>query len=212
MNRILWDLDGTLTDPRIGILRCIQYALTENGLPHVPESDLLWCIGPPLQHSFAKLAPEADEAFIWKLVEKYRERFSSVGLLENSVYPGVPELLRRLNGASHYVATSKPKVFARKIVDHFQLGPYFAAVHGSELNGVRSDKGELIQFILDTEEIEPKRAVMVGDRKHDILGAKRVGIAAVGVTWGYGSREELVNAGADQVFAEPESLGDFLLA
>lgn len=207
---ILWDLDGTLTDPRKGIIGCFQHALrlAQHQVPR--EEELLWVIGPPLQQSFAKLLPRATDAQVWELIAKYRERFSDVGMFENEVYAGILELLSSLRDRKNYVATSKPRVFAEKIITHFELTEFFARTHGSELNGERSDKGELIRFVLAQEGIAPERAVMVGDRKHDVLGAKAAGVASIGVTWGYGSREELEGAGADHVFDSPRQLQAFL--
>ena len=208
---VLWDLDGTLTDPREGITRCFQHALRSADLAVPGEQELLWIIGPPLQQSFAKLIPQATEAEVWRLVEKYRERFADVGMFENEVYGGIPELLAALKGRRHYVATSKPRVYAEKILAHFQLSSFLSGTYGSELDGRRSDKGELIGFLLETEKIAPQEAVMIGDRKHDILGAKTAGLESIGVTWGYGSREELEGAGADHVFDSPHQLRAFLL-
>jgi phosphoglycolate phosphatase len=208
---VLWDLDGTLTDPRQGITRCFQHALRSTDLGVPSEEELLWIIGPPLQQSFAKFVPGATEAEVWRLVAKYRERFADVGLFENEVYRGIPELLAALKGRSHYVATSKPRVYAERILVHFQLSDFLTGTYGSELDGQRSDKGELIGFLLETEQISPHQAVMIGDRKHDILGAKTAGIESIGITWGYGSREELEAAGADHVFDSPDQLRAFLL-
>jgi phosphoglycolate phosphatase len=132
-------------------------------------------------------------------------------MYENEVYPGIPELLGELQlQQKHYVATSKPHVFAKKILSHFNLSHYFSVVHGSELSGVRSDKGELIKFILDNESLDPEKTVMIGDRKHDIIGAKTVGLKSIGVAWGYGSIEEHLEAGADFIFSKPQDLGKFL--
>ena len=205
---VLWDLDGTLTDPQNGIVRCIQYALEQTGHPVPAHEELLWCIGPPLHESFAKLAPEGN---IPQLVEKYRERFGPTGLFENSVFWGVPEMLGRLKQHRHFVATSKPQVFAERIVEHFKLGGYFTRVYGSELSGVRTDKAELIAHVLSTENIDPSDALMIGDRRHDIAVAKKNGLTALGVTWGYGSEQELRDAGANFVFASTMELRDFLL-
>ncbi len=209
---ILWDLDGTLTNPKIGIVACIQYALASAGRA-VPDGDkLLWCIGPPLHQSFLQLAPGASDAEAWKLVEFYRKRFAEVGLFENEIYPGITELLAVLHQKQNYVATSKPHIFASKIISHFDLTSYFVKVYGSELDGLRSDKAELIQYILACESIDKGEVLMIGDRKYDILGAKKSGICSVGITWGYGSRTELETAGADYIFDEPHELQKFLLS
>jgi phosphoglycolate phosphatase len=203
---LLWDLDGTLTEPRDGIIRSIQYALEKSGRAAPPESELLWTIGPPLQESFATLVPEADALENRRLVELYRERFADVGIFENSVYPGIRELLGTLSEFRHFVATSKPWVYAEPILKRFELAPFFTRIYGAELSGERSNKGELIEHLLRQEGVPPREAVMIGDRKHDILGAKRAGIASIGITWGYGSPEELSEAGADALAASPEEL------
>lgn len=211
IENVLWDLDGTLTDPKFGIIRCIQYALEKFGKEPPPFEELFWCIGPPLYESFPKLVPEASREDVLALVDLYRERFSDIGMYENEVYPGITDLLSELQtNQKHYVATSKSHVFAKKILSHFNLSQYFSVVHGSELSGVRSDKGELIKFIIDSESLDPKRTIMVGDRKHDIIGAKKVGMKSIGITWGYGSAEEHQEVGADFIFSTPGDLGKFL--
>ncbi|MDP1827863.1 MAG: HAD hydrolase-like protein [Archangium sp.] len=207
----LWDLDGTLTDPRTGITRCFQHALRSAGLPVPPEDELLWIIGPPLQDSFAKLLPGASEAEVWRLVTTYRERYATVGIFENTLYADIPSLLRAVGHRRNFLATSKPRVFAEQVLAHFGLSGLLQGTYGSELSGERSDKGQLLAWLLEQERIDPRDAVMIGDRKHDVAGAKAVGALAVGVTWGYGSRAELEDAGADHVFDSPRELQAFLL-
>ncbi len=211
-NNILWDLDGTLIDPKEGILRSIQYALEKFGRP-VPEMDeLLWCIGPPLYESFPILVPETDHQGVRRLVDLYRERFGDVGLYENIVYSHIPELLSKVSAKKKlFTATSKPHVFAKKILQHFQLDHHFEHIHGSELSGERCEKADLIRYILETEKLNPEETVIIGDRKHDIVGAKKAGITSIGITWGYGSHEELTSAGADYVFDRPEEIEQFIL-
>lgn len=212
MKLILWDLDGTLTDPQEGIIGCIQYALRETGR-EVPEHDeLLWAIGPPLHKTFAKIDPAASDAEVWEMVEKYRDRFAPTGIFENAVFWGIPDLLARVSQKYRCaLATSKPQVFAEKIVQHFKLAPYFGHIYGSELNGARSDKAELIAYALREEGVHGADTMMIGDRLHDITGAKKNGVFAIGITWGYGSREELEEAGADKIFDSTVELRDFLL-
>lgn len=209
-NVILWDLDGTLTNPRLGILRCFQYALQEHKFPVPPIDELLWVIGPPLHHSFAMQLPQIDETQVWALVASYRERFGKIGLFENSVYAGVPELLSALPGRKNFLATSKPVYYARQIISHYGLRPHFHQIYGSQMDGRLSDKGELIHFILTNETLDSKNALMIGDRKHDIIGAKKVGVTSVGVTWGYGSTEELNTAEPDFICKSPIELLDLL--
>lgn len=204
---LFFDLDGTLTDPQEGIIRCIQFALEKGGQPVPPAPELLWCIGPPLHESFARLVPLAPEEEVWRFVGYYRERFAKVGIFENGVYPGIAELVARL-ATRHtlYVATAKPEVFALKIMAHYGLAPHFKRVYGSELDGTRADKGELLRYLLAEERISPADALIIGDRKHDVLGAKKAGIVSVGITWGYGTLEELQTAGADYLVKDVASL------
>ncbi|MFC2146314.1 HAD hydrolase-like protein [Acidobacteriota bacterium] len=237
IENILFDLDGTLTDPQSGITKSIQYALEKLGKP-VPEvDDLLWCIGPPLLGSLRKLlAADADKAET--ALSFYRERFNAVGKFENEVYPGIPETLTGLSrqGFNLFVATSKPYVFANDILSHFDLLRFFKRVYGSELDGALGDKGELIAYILkrgwhpqpikdDAAEVVKtsgikqkfvfgahfwkvlaKNTMMVGDRSHDILGAKKNGVYSLGVTYGYGTKEELVGSGADYIVDSPQEI------
>lgn len=204
MSIVLLDLDGTLTDPREGITRCIQHALNRLGR-NVPEQEsLLDCIGPPLHASFVELLG-GDEAAAHRAVALYRERFGDVGLFENVPYPGIAEALDKLHesGARLFVATSKPTVYAERIVAHFGLDRRLEDVFGSELDGTRTHKAELLAFILERLGVRSDQALMVGDRKHDISGARANRIHPVGVTWGYGSRAELLEAGAARLLLEP---------
>lgn len=202
---ILFDLDGTLTDPKPGITGSIQYALERMGETVPDADDLEWTIGPPLWLNFVKLVGEAraDEG-----VRLYRERFGETGLFENRLIDGIPALLERLNAQGHkmVVATSKPHVFASRIVTHFGLDPYFSTVYGSELDGTRVDKRDLLRYIRTQENLRPDRAVMIGDREHDVYGAKAIAIPAIGVRWGYGSDEELQQAGAHALVDAPHEI------
>lgn len=205
---LLFDLDGTLTDPFPGITRSLIYALTELGYA-APEADALrWCIGPPLRKTLARLLQTDDETRIHTAIAKYRERFTTVGLFENEVYPGIPEALATLGARGHrlFVATSKPQVYAQRIIEHFGLNAHFSHVYGSELDGTRGDKGELIAHIIRQENLKASEVLMIGDREHDVLGALCNGIQTVGVLWGYGTEEELRNAGAARVVSETVEL------
>jgi phosphoglycolate phosphatase len=210
----MFDLDGTLTDPREGIVACLKHALRGLGRPSPPDSDLLRCIGPPLKESFGRLLGSDDGKAIDTAIALYRERFSVTGIFENAVCPGVPSALAELQalGMTLYVATSKPHVFARRIVEYFGLGPFFRRVHGSELDGTRANKGELIEHVMQIESLSPRATVMVGDRAHDVLGAMARGVLPVGVLWGYGSREELEAAGATVLCEHPAMLAPLLRA
>lgn len=205
---LLFDLDGTLTDPFTGITKCIQHALVGLGHPEPPAESLRWCIGPSLNRSFATLLGPQNEHLAVVALGKYRERFGSVGLFENEVYPGIERALDELTKAGHSlgVATSKPRVFAERIIEHFGLRKHFRSVDGSELDGTRDGKTELIADILKREGLEPDDVAMIGDRKYDIIGARENGVAGVGVLWGYGSLDELKAAGAWACVATPAEL------
>lgn len=205
---IFFDLDGTLTDPELGITTCVQYALRYFGIEVADRKALQPFIGPPLKDSFMHFyglsAKDAERA-----IEKYRERFSTVGLFENEVYPGIPEMLSALRreGQILSVATSKPTVFAQQILEHFGLAEQFAQVCGSNLDGSRVKKGEVIAYAMEQNGLtSPSLVKMVGDREHDILGARQNGIFSIGVLYGYGGREELSAAGADALAQTPAEL------
>lgn len=208
MKHVLIDLDGTLTDPQEGIVACIEFALAKLNI-EVPEStDLKRYIGPPLQQTFKALCK--DDSLAAQGVRFYRERFTDQGLYENKVYDGIPQCLQLLRdaGSTLYVATSKPTVYSLRIVEHFGLTPYFAQVYGSELDGTRADKTDLLAHVLSTEGVPASEAVMVGDRRYDIVGATNHGVKSVGVLWGYGGEEELSAAGATALCSAPDALFD----
>lgn len=210
---LLFDLDGTLTDPKPGITRCIRHALHELGL-EAPEADALeWCIGPPLARSFARLLESEDPARIHQALLLYRERFAEVGLYENRVYDGIPEMLHSLRerGFRLFLATSKPRVFAERILAHFGLHAYFTEAFGSELSGHLTDKPSLVRHILAQTGGEPDQTMIIGDRKYDLLGGQANAIHAAAVTYGYGSEEELRRAGADILFHSPQQISRDLL-
>lgn len=205
---VLFDVDGTLTDPFEGITRCIDHALAELGAPQPPRSELAWCIGPPLRRSFATLLGAGREGDVERAMTLYRERFADTGLYENTLYPGVPAALAgfREQGARLFVATSKPHVYAERILDHFGLATFFEAIHGAELDGSRSEKHEVIGWLMQQQRIDSRDCVMVGDRHHDIAGASANAIPAIGVLWGYGSEAELTSAGARALCSHPQGL------
>lgn len=209
---VLFDLDGTLTDPAEGITNSVAHALRRMGMTPPPKENLLSYIGPPLTYGFTEYGgvPESEAAHA---VELYREYFADRGLLENEMYGGVPELLRTLKetGVGVYLATSKPTVYSKRILEHFGIAKYFDGVVGSELDGRRVDKAEVIRFVLDTYGIPRDTAVMVGDRKFDISGALAEGIDAIGVSYGYGSEGELRTAGTDVIAASPAELSELLM-
>jgi phosphoglycolate phosphatase len=205
---LLFDLDGTLTDPFQGITRCILHALFKLDRPLPPQESLRWCIGPPLKNTLAKLLDSNDSQLIEDALALYRERFGVAGLFENEVYHDIPEMLDTLEKRGHmlYVATSKPTVYADRLIDHFGLRRYFKKVYGSEMDGTRVDKTSLIAYILQNESIQSSDTFMIGDRKHDIIGAKANGLRGLGVLWGYGTREELEDSGAHACITQPWEL------
>ena len=209
---VLVDLDGTVTDPFEGIAASICYALKSMGVEPPSEDELRSAIGPPLRQSFGRFLATNDATRTDEAVKLYRERYAVTGLFENRVYPGLFEMLANLNAAGLrlFVATSKPTVFARRIIDHFSLAGFFASVYGAELDGRFDDKRDLLRHILDAESLGVSHTVVVGDRSHDVVAARAHGLCAVGVTWGYGSRKELQEAGADVICDNPSEVVSFL--
>ena len=210
---ILFDLDGTLTDPKEGITKSYQYALSAFGIQESLDNMTTY-IGPPLRETFAErygFSPSDVE----KAVAKFREYFAETGLLQNAVYPGVPELLQTLHGAGKtlVVATNKVADYARRILEHFGLAGYIAFVSGDDMAGslTKAGKREIIRIALETIGVADKsKAVMVGDRKHDIIGAKETGIDSIGILYGYGSAEELAEAGATYIAKDIAALTKLL--
>ncbi len=211
---LLFDLDGTLTDPKPGITRSIQFALTELKRPAPSEDELAIYIGPPLRKSFAYMLETDDSALIEEALRLYRVRYGDIGLFENQVYPGIPELLASAQQAGKrlFVATAKPRQFAQRILDHFALSQYFDVIYGAEFDGRFDNKADLLAHLFATEGIDPASAVMIGDRDADIKAAKANGVASIGVLWGYGPRAELEAAGADAICATPKELAQIVLA
>lgn len=203
---IVLDLDGTLTDPALGITNSVMYALEKYGIPVPDRSELLKFIGPPLIESFQEFyGLSRDEAKI--AVEYYREYYLAKGMFENSVFPGIEDLLISLkaNGKNLMVATAKVEQFAETVLEHFGIAKYFTCIAGSDMANTITHKGEIIKATLERCEItDREHTVMVGDRMHDILGAKYANIDSIGVLFGYGTKEELENAGAD-IIAESVS-------
>lgn len=189
---ILFDLDGTLTDPKLGITRSVQYALAKFGIAEDDLDKLEPFIGPPLAGSFKDIYSFSDSKSA-QAVEYYREYFRDKGMYENEIYAGIRPLLEALvnQGRVLMVATSKPTVFAEKILRYFEIASYFKAVCGSNLDGTRSDKTEIIEHLIQEYKLEKSATIMIGDRKHDIIGAHNTGIASIGVGYGYGSESEL---------------------
>lgn len=201
IHTILFDLDGTLVDPAEGITRSIQYALNRLNQPALSRRELLQYIGPPLRQTFATLLYTAEPDRIEHAMALYRERYATVGLLENELYPGTPALLAQLRQrpTQLFLATAKPHVYARRILEHMGLEPLFTGVYGSELDGRHENKWDLLAYLLVQERLNAAATVMIGDRAHDIQAARQNGIRSIGVTYGYGSVMELQAAGADML-------------
>lgn len=212
-NYILFDLDGTLTEPAEGITNSVKYALEKYGILEVTTEELLKFIGPPLQDSFMEYYHFSEEDAI-KAVGYYREYFSDKGIFENRVYDGIPELLGRLKqkGKKLFVATSKPEKFTNRILEHFDLAKYFEFVAGATMDNTRTKKADIIAYAL--EHIPSKdydKVIMVGDRHHDIDGAITNQIDAIGVLYGYGTKEELTKAGAAYIVSGIEELENLIV-
>ena len=211
---VLFDLDGTLTDSAAGIQRSTREALRrlnaeDGGRRPIPaESELGWIVGPPLRESFAKLAGE-DNAD--RMLELYRERYDAIGIFENKVYDGVAAALERLRAQGHrlFIATSKRQADAQRVVEHFGLDGYFDGVYGANSDGRGADKSVVLTAAIAGARLAAaRRFVMIGDRCYDALGARAVGIPAIGALWGYGDRAELTEAGADPLIASPREIPD----
>lgn len=211
LQSILFDLDGTLTDPKEGITKSVEYALNKFNIQVDHLDSLLPYIGPPLYDSFIQYQGFSEEQAL-QAVALYRERYSTLGMFENKVIDGVPQLLEALTnrGYNLYIATSKPTVFAERILVHYELEHYFKHIGGSNLDGSRSKKQEVIQFVLHQNVIHPEEALMIGDREHDIIGAIACEVESIGVTFGYGSKEELEMAGADHIAYQVEEIADII--
>jgi phosphoglycolate phosphatase len=194
---VLLDLDGTLLNTFEGITNSVIYALEAVGVKAPAPQELTWLIGPPLEESFSILVGSTDVRMINECLRHYRVRYEKQGLYEGSVYPGIPEALAELRESSDlFLATSKPIVYGREALQHYGLLDLFTNVYGSEFDGTRTQKDELIAYVLEKESLINTDTLMVGDRKYDILGAKANGVFSVGVTWGFGTAGELVTAGA----------------
>ncbi len=211
MKNILFDLDGTLTDPKIGITKSVAHALSHFGIEVSVLDTLCPFIGPPLIHSFCNLYGFSEEQAS-KAVDVYREYFSVKGLFENEVYSGIEDMLCDLkkSGKRLFIATSKPEKFAKQILEHFNLSQYFECIRGIEMHEEKVEKPEIVRRVIDGFNLDKSECVMVGDRFYDIVGAKENGIASVGVTYGYGDFEELSKYGADKIVDTVQELHNLL--
>lgn len=209
---LLFDLDGTITDSEAGITRCVEYALNYFGIQVKDLHELSPFIGPPLLDSFKDFYNFTDEQAVIA-TEKYRERYTDKGIYENKLYPGIKELLAQAEqqGKTVILATSKPEIFARRILDYFELSNYFSFIAGSGLDGSLHTKTDVINYILQSNNItDLDTVVMIGDRKHDIIGAKDAGIDSIGVLYGFGNYDELAQAGATHIVKNIAELRNLL--
>lgn len=208
MATLFFDLDGTLADPREGMVKCLTYALRRLGRAAPGAGELLPYIGPSLRWTFPRLLGSDEPELIETAVRAYRERYSTVGLFEQVIYPGIPPLLKALrdDGFALYVVTSKPKIYAEKIVEHFDLAKYFKEVFGPQLDGRFDDKTELIAYIFSERPLSAGRAIMIGDRASDIAAGKANGARTIAVTYGFGSPAELAAAEADYACSSPDAI------
>ena len=212
MAAVLFDLDGTLTDAKPGIERCIRHAVQSVGGDVLYAADLTKYIGPPLRESLSELLGNPTEELVEEALRRYRERFEATGMYENGVYPGIIALLEYV-GAMHwpaYVVTSKPEPYAKRIVRYFQMDGFFAQIYGSRMDGRLTRKGDLIGHVLEAESIPAAHAVFIGDRGEDIRGAQANGVDSIGVTYGYGGRQELESAGATWICNSAEAVREVL--
>lgn len=207
-NTLLLDLDGTLVDPAAGIIASCRYAMERMGAPLDADADLRWIIGPPLRVTMARLLNGNGD--VEAGVGHYRERYAAGGLFDATAYPDMHGVLESkvADGVRLILCTSKARVFAERVVEHFGFARLLSGVYGAELDGRFDDKGDLIEHLLAEEGVDPEQACMIGDRSHDVLAAARHGIPTIGVLWGYGSREELTQAGASVIISEPRELID----
>lgn len=208
---IFFDLDGTITDSQEGILNSIIYALKKMNRDIPNRATLRKMIGPPLINGFADILQIPDDE-LETAVDFYREYFSKKGLFENRVYDGIPDLLKQLQKEKHTlaIATSKPEIFAATILEHFQLNQYFSNIVGATLDGSLSQKDEILAQAILNVQANPKKSVMIGDRKHDIIGAKINNISSIGVTWGFGSLDELRQNGANEIVNQPNEIWKYV--
>ena len=209
---VAFDLDGTITDSGPGIMNAIRYAVKKRGLPDVPEEVLRSFIGPPLKEQFRSVFGLSDEEGTI-MVATYREYYGEKGIFENRVYDGVPEVFQKLQeaGVRILMATSKPEKYAKQIAEHFGFAKYFDFIGGACMDGRRTDKHDVIEYVIDSCKVCRENTVMIGDRRHDMIGASKAGIRSIGALYGYGSRDELEKAGADMIAVTPDDISKLIL-
>jgi phosphoglycolate phosphatase len=207
-----FDLDGTIIDSKPGILSSLRHAMRALDRPLAEDADLDWCIGPPMRDNLRALMPGASPAELQAALDLYRGHYSPTGLYECSPYPGMAEALGMLAPEARLcVVTSKVDLYAERVLSHLGLRGYFAGVYGSRMDGSLTDKGDLIRLALEREALAPESVVMIGDREHDMRGAAKAGVRAMGALWGYGTESELIKAGAQGIIAKTADLPFVLL-
>lgn len=206
MPTLIFDLDGTLSDPREGIIRCLRHAFMEIGAELPGDEEIEQCIGPPLRDALLDLLDDHGTAD--RALAAFRAEYGRAGLLENQLYAGLVEALETLQQSEvpMLVATSKPREFAERTIDHFGLRRFFRAIHGCGLDGSLAEKTELLRHVIATEALDPDDTLMIGDRKYDIVAARENGLRSIAVTWGFGSEAELRTARPDAFCASPAEL------
>lgn len=212
LRSIIFDLDGTLTDSRVGILGCLEKALRAHNITW--EGPLDWFIGPPAGQSFTKLMPDSDPSYRIQVLKHYRACYADRGWTENAVYPGIRELLTTLQkrGAALYLCTSKREEFTHRILDHFALAAFFSGVIADRASSAHHDKADLLRELLEMHKVDRASAVMIGDREFDILAARAVGVPSIAVRYGFGSAEELANGAPNAMCETVADLTGLLLA
>lgn len=210
---VLFDLDGTITDPGLGITNSVMYSLSKFGIEVVDRKELYPFIGPPLWESFERFFGFSKEK-AQEAVDQYRVYYKDKGIFECELYDGIVELFRKLkqNGITVVMATSKPEIFANRLAEHFEFSQYFDLICGSMLDGTRKEKDEVIEYAINTLSIDTKSAVMVGDRMYDIMGGKKFSMKTVGVSYGYGEKSELLEYKADFIADSVEELQEILFS
>lgn len=213
MRTLIFDLDGTLTDPREGILKSYAHAFEKMGLPRPDMTAVQKYIGPPMREVFAELLGSREPVQMQAIIAHFRERFADVGLYENTPYDGIHETLTHLRDLGHplLICTSKPRLYGERILEHFRLAPFFSATYGAEMDGTRGDKRELLKYLLEREKLDPKECVMIGDRMHDAQAAHANGTRSLGVLYGFGNEAELRAAGVHALCRTPRELPETLL-
>lgn len=211
MKNILFDLDGTISNSEVGITNCIRYVLDFWGIEQPPQADLLCFIGPPLKEQFQKMYG-FDEEKALQSVAKYRERYDKEGIFECELYLGVKELIIALKEKGYKIAlaSSKPRVACERIIEYFQLTDCFDGIYGATLDGKISTKEQVLEHLFEETGMKKEETLLIGDTKFDVLGAARVGIPCIGITYGFGTREELKEAGAVAIFDTTEEVESYL--